>query len=84
MNFIIIIIIIIIIFSVLICLGSVTAQDSSNMNLTIDDSSPTDISQVNVVDETYETVSVEGISESSANEQNSFKHPQFNIGYLSI
>ena len=61
----------IIIFSILICVGSVTAQDSSNMNLTIDDSSPTDFSQINIVDETYETESVEGISESSANEQNS-------------
>lgn len=61
----------IIILSVLTCLASVTAQDSSDLNLTIDESSQTDISQITISDEDYKTESVERIDESSANEQNS-------------
>ncbi|MBP3791671.1 MAG: DUF11 domain-containing protein [Methanobrevibacter sp.] len=68
-----------IIFSVLICIGSVTAQDSSNATLTIDESSPTDISQVTIDDENDITEDVEGISESSANEQNSSKNLQNSV-----
>jgi len=72
------------IFSLLICIGSVTAQDSSNETLTIDESSPTDISQETVIeDENDITEDVEGISESSANEQNSFKYPHV-VYYLFI
>ena len=63
----------IIILSVLTCLASVTAQDSSDLNLTIDESSQTDISQITISDEDYKTESVERIDESSANEHKFFK-----------
>ena len=65
----------IIILSVFICLASVTAQDSSDTNLTIDESSQTDISQITIDDNDYKTESVEN-SESSANEQNSSNNSQ--------
>ena len=53
----------IIILSVLTCLASVTAQDSSDFNMTIDESSQTDISQITISDEDYMTESVERIDE---------------------
>ena len=71
----------IIILSVFICLASVTAQDSSDTNLTIDESSQTDISQITIDDNDYKTESVEN-SESSANEQNSLNNPHDNINYF--
>lgn len=71
----------IIILSVFICLASVTAQDSSDTNLTIDESSQTDISQITIDDNDYKTESVEN-SESSANEQNSLNNPHEDINYF--
>ena len=68
----------IIILSVFICLASVPAQDSSDTNLTIDESSQADISQITIDDNDYKTESVEN-SESSANEQNSLNNPHVNI-----